>query len=98
MVKAFLAERCVQANSKAWQLLTHNGQSEGGLKATRAARDNGVTHVLKHVNGSISVLDLCAACEWVRRPGGMWNGLSRALELLVKRVARYADCCLLHLS
>ena len=56
------------------------------LVIAHAARDNGVTRVFKYVDGSISPLE------------GMWIGLSRALELLVKRVARYADCCLLHLN
>ena len=68
MVMAFLAERGVQANSKAWhnamqsehiqRMTIAHEQSEEGAKATR----------------------------------------DRAIELLVSRVARHADGCLLHLS
>ena len=45
---------CRASTYSAWQSPTHNDQSEGGAKAIQAVRDNGVTRVFKHVDGSMS--------------------------------------------
>ena len=55
MVEAFLTERGVQANSKAWHNAMQSEHKQCMAVAARAVRDYGVTRVFKHVGWFVSL-------------------------------------------